>query len=310
MTSTTIILISILALCLVAMGALLFWFLRTEPDSQLSTLSSSGRSSTDSGKTGSISGRQVSIEEVQRKLAENQGEKRAKDSPDIMLFRAGIFSKEEKEKFVRTRKLFYLIVAPTAATLFFIVLNHLGGFVLGFLGVILGLMVGFLYPRAKLDKRARLREEEYMYYLPLVIEQISIGVSSALDIGPCVAYVVEMADQRSSHNAVTELLVQVLKLMRAGMGLDEALSDVGEVVGLNEVKNAFMFLSQCSKHGGEVSKQLQELSDSVSLARQLMIEAKITALPTKATGALAMVFMGFFGMILSGVVVRLAEGMS
>jgi hypothetical protein len=42
--------------------------------------------------------------------------------------------------------------------------------------------------------------------LPLVIEQISIGVSSALDIGPCVTYVVEMADERGTHNAITELL--------------------------------------------------------------------------------------------------------
>lgn len=308
MSATTIILISLLALCLVGMGAVLFWFLRAEPDSQLSNLSASGRSSMP-GSPGDGKGRNVNIEDVQRKLNDNQGEKKAKDSPEVALFRAGIFSKEDRAKFFRTRRIFMLVIAPVAATLCFMVLFSIGGLVLGVLGALLGIMVGFLYPKAQLDKRARLREEECMYYLPLVIEQISIGVSSALDIGPCIAYVVDMADQRSSHNAVTELLVQVQKLMRAGMSLDEALADVGEVVGLNEVKNAFMFLAQCSQHGGEVSKQLQELSDSVSLARQLMIEAKIIALPTKATGALAMVFMGFFGMILSGVVVRLAEGM-
>ena len=59
------------------------------------------------------------------------------------------------------------------------------------------------------------------------------------------------------------------------------------------------------KHGGEISKQLMELADSVMMQRQVQIEAKITALPVKATGPLVCVFAGFFALLFAGLFVRL-----
>ncbi len=310
MSSVTIILIALVCLCLVGLGIVFSYVFKTEPDQRLSTLTRSGRPSSESSSMklkNSLSKKSmgIEIEDIQDKINLNSSTKKL-DSIEVKLFKAGYLTKADRERFNR-KKIISLIVAPF---IFFVGFNFIGGITLGFLGLLAGFIIGYLYPQAMLDKTIRKREDEYMYYLPLVIEQLSIGVSSSLDIGPCITYVVEMADERSSHNAVTELLSQVMKLIRAGMALDEALNDVGEIAGLNEVKNAFMFLGQCAKHGGEISKQLQELSDSVTLARQLMIETKITALPTKATGALALVFLGFFGMLLAGLIVRISEGMS
>ena len=39
--------------------------------------------------------------------------------------------------------------------------------------------------------------------------------------------------------------------------------------------------------------------------RQVQVEAKITALPVKATGPLTMVFAGFFALLFAGLLVRL-----
>ncbi len=172
--------------------------------------------------------------------------------------------------------------------------------------LVLGISVGFIFPLAWLDRKVRLRREDLSYYLPLVIEQISIGVSSSLDIGPSIAQIIETASDRESHNPVTELFLHVEKLVRSGLGLEEALIDVGSASRLPEIKHAFMFLAQCSKHGGEVSKQLQELADAVMTQRQTFIEARITALPVKATGPLTLVFAGFFGLLFAGLFARLA----
>jgi Flp pilus assembly protein TadB len=169
----------------------------------------------------------------------------------------------------------------------------------------LGAVVGFTLPMSWLEKQVRRREEDIFYYLPLVIEQVSIGVSSALDVGPCISQIVAMAHERDSHNPVTEMFVHVEKLMRSGLNLEDSLQEVGDANGMTEVKHAFMFLAQCSRHGGEISKQLQELADSVMVQRQVQIEGKITALPVKATGPLAMVFAGFFALLFSGLLVRL-----
>jgi pilus assembly protein TadC len=173
--------------------------------------------------------------------------------------------------------------------------------------IILGLGIGYGYPVVYIERKARARGEDILYYLPLVIEQISIGVSSALDIGPCIAEVVSMADERGSHNPVTELFVHVEKLMRSGLSLEESLMEVSEVNGQQELKHAFMFLAQCAKHGGEISKQLQELADATMTSRQVYVEGRIAALPVKATGPLATVFAGFFALLFAGLMVRLVD---
>ncbi len=312
MSTVTIILIALVCICLIGLGLVFTYIFKPETDPRLATLTRSGKHGNEQavGKVHRNLARQnnagLEIEDVQNKLGKNTVTSRNLNSEEVKLFRAGYLTKVDRDKYARSKKI-SLLVGPVFS---FFLMQALGGFQLGVLGIFAGLICGYLYPQAMLDRKIRKREDEYMYYLPLVIEQISIGVSSSLDIGPCITYVVEMADERGSHNAITELFTQVLKLMKAGMALEEALTDVGEVVGLNEVKNAFMFLGQCARHGGEISRQLQELSDSVTLARQLMIETKITALPTKATGALALVFIGFFGMLLAGLIVRLSEGMS
>jgi len=126
-----------------------------------------------------------------------------------------------------------------------------------------------------------------------VVEQIVIGVSSSLDIGPCLQRVVQMADERDSHNPVTELLRHAQLLSKSGLSLSDSLMDVGKLSGHNELKHTFMSLSQVSKHGGEITRQLQELADAVSSQRETKIEAKIKRLELEATGPVGLVFVGF-----------------
>ena len=208
----------------------------------------------------------------------------------------------DKEIFTSKRIIdFVLSVLGLPSTLYWLVPN-VG---LMFLSLLLGAFIGYSLPITGLERQIRRREEDILYYLPLVIEQISIGVSSSLDVGPCITNIVSMADERDSHNPVTEMLVHVEKLMKSGLNLEDSLIEVGEANRMTEVKHAFMFLGQCAKHGGEISKQLQELADAVSVQRQVHIEGKITALPVKATGPLAMVFAGFFALLFAGLLVRL-----
>jgi pilus assembly protein TadC len=102
-----------------------------------------------------------------------------------------------------------------------------------------------------------------------------------------------MADERESHNVVTELLKLVNHYTRQGVSMEEALTEVGKRAGHTELKHAFMSLAQVSKHGGEVTRQLQELANSVSLQREAKIEGIIKTLELKATPPVALVFFAF-----------------
>lgn len=245
--------------------------------------------------------------ELIKKQTTRKKKKTEEEDIEKKLFKAGLYSKEDRASFNKLR-LITFIVAPILILLLFYFFARTPLFM--FLAGLIGLLVGYTVPISYLESKIRKRADEIMYYLPLVIEQISIGVSSSLDIGPCISHLVAMADDRNSHNAVTEMFVSVERLIRSGLNLEQALLEVAEVFGILELKHTFMFLSQCAKHGGELSKQLQELADSVMTQRQVHIEGKITALPVKATGPLTMIFAGFFSLLFAGIIIKVLDGFS
>ena len=221
---------------------------------------------------------------------------------DSKLFKAGFFTAEDKKNFARFRVVCFIVCLIGIPFAFYTATNNV---VLSTVCAVLGAFIGYVLPISRLERAIVAREDETLRFLPLVVEQVAIGVSSALDIGPCLSHITHMATVRDSHNPVTEMFVHVEKLIKSGLNLEDALTEVAEVNGISDIKHAFMFLGQCAKHGGEISRQLQELADSIMVQRQMAVEAKITALPVKATGPLAMVFAGFFALLFSGLMVRL-----
>lgn len=217
-------------------------------------------------------------------------------------FHAGIFSDDQRREFQRLRLLVPVFSTPIVA----VVMGQVG-FEFALIGVILGLLLGIQIPFSILDRRIKRRAEDIMFFLPLVIEQIAIGVSSSLDIGPCVQRVVQMADERDSHNVVTELLRHAQYYVKSGVSLEEALTEVGRLSGHNELKHSFMALAQVSRHGGEITRQLQELADAVAGQRETKIEAKIKKLELEATGPVALVFMGFLLILLIGFGIQIKD---
>jgi tight adherence protein C len=172
-----------------------------------------------------------------------------------------------------------------------------------------GAILGYLLPIRLLARKAKQRDEEIMFFLPLVIEQVSIGVSSSLDIGPCLARVVEMADERDSHNPVTELLRYAQFFIKSGVSLQDALNEVGRLSGNNDIKHSFKALAQVARYGGEISKQLQDLSEAVSSTREMRVEEKIKKLELSATAPVAFVFAGFLFILLMGFGMSLMKGL-
>ncbi len=237
-------------------------------------------------------------EEFEKLKAETR--KRAKKKEKISLeekfFQAGLYSRDDQRRFFRVRIIAPLITVP---------LGIVGGVYLGsaeyiVLFAVIGVLIGLQIPFSLLDRAIARRAEDIMFYLPLVIEQVVIGVSSSLDVGPCLQRVVLMADERDSHNPVTELLAHVQQLIKTGVSLDEALVEIGKLSGHTELKHSFMSLAQTSRHGGEITKQLQELADAVANQRETKIEAKIKKLELQATGPVGLVFLGFISILLIG----------
>jgi Flp pilus assembly protein TadB len=216
-------------------------------------------------------------------------------------FRAGYFRKSEREKF----HLFRLVTLITTAVIFFGV-GTLISFTYAMIAGGFGLLLGWRLPMSYLERVIKKRDYEILYYLPLEVEQLVIGVSSSLDIGPCVQGLVAMADERDCHNPVTELFRYVQHYVKAGASLEESLTEVGRLSCHTELKHTFMALSQVARHGGEITRQLQQLADSVSQQRETKVDAKIKQLELEATGPVALVFLAFMGILLVGLGAQVA----
>lgn len=239
------------------------------------------------------------------KKSKNLKPKKQKLTPEERMFQAGLLSSRLRKDFKRLQIICPIVVGILTSLL----MLQNSDPVLQLAGSALGFAAGWRLPSFILDRKIKLRDEEIMYYLPLVIEQIAIGVSSSLDTGPCVQLVVQMADERDTHNAVTELFKVVGHFAKQGVALEEALTEVGKKAGHVELKHAFMSLAQVSKHGGEVSKQLQELANSVTIQRENKVEEQIKKLELKATGPVALVFISFLGLLFYMFGSQLAAGL-
>lgn len=246
-------------------------------------------------------GDEVGINEIKEYSSAKVQVVKKKEDLSQKLFRAGYYSPEDKKRFHRSQIIAFVVFGIILPLVVFMVTSNAKFAILIFA---IGSFAGFALPMVDLDKKIAKRQEETMYHLPLVVEQVSIGVSSALDIGPCIMHILQMANERGNHNPVTEMFLNVEKLIKAGLNLEDALVEVAEANGQTEVKHAFMFLAQCSKHGGEISSQLQELADSIQAQQHTAVESRINALPVKATIPLTMVFFGFFLMLMAGFMVR------
>lgn len=226
------------------------------------------------------------------------------DDLEKIYTRAGIYTNEDKLNFNKKKNIVLYCLVSIGVILAIKFHGLLSILILVFFSY-----MGLKVPSIMLNKRQKTRDEDILYYLPLVIEQLIVGVSSALDIGPCINYVVEMAEKRGTHNPVTRLLKQVQIYVRFGASLDDALLDVGRESGHTELKNAFLQLSQVAKHGGEITKQLQDLGTTVTRQREVIIDGRIKTLELKATGPVTLVFAGYMGILLTFLMIGILENL-
>lgn len=242
--------------------------------------------------------------ELLKRTARNKLKGKEKITLEERFFRAGMFTDQQKRDFSKLRVLCLIIGVPLGIVLASFLTSWFGpAAYLG--GMVLGVLLGLQAPTSILDRQISARNEDILFFLPLVIEQIAIGVSSSLDIGPCLQRVVAMADERDSHNAVTELVRYAEYYVRTGVSLEDSLNEIGKMSGHTELKHAFLSLSQVAKHGGEITKQLQELADAVQAQREAAIDGKIKKLELEATLPVTMVFAGFMLILLIGFFIQI-----
>lgn len=293
-----VILLGVFMALAVVVGAGVYAFLapRTQRDSLRSLMGQKYSDELSTVQAADFGDEDSSEEKTELPLLKGKGSKSKEPTLEEKLFRAGLFTEEQRRDFRRLQVVLPVLLAIVGGVIGFSVSEGFNAFI--FLAA--GGVAGVYIPMWRLSRWMTRRDDDISFYLPLVIEQISIGVSSSLDIGPCLSMVVSMAEERDSHNPVTELLRLAQSYIKSGVNFQDALTEVGRLSGHNDVKHSFKALAQVARYGGEISKQLQDLSEAVSASRETAVEGKIKKLELNATAPVALVFFGFIIIILIG----------
>lgn len=290
-------------------GVLMYiYFFKGQNDTPLKSMMRSTGAGSSQTVNGSRPGQKANLSDQEVDHIKEEARKRSNKGKQLetlesKLFQAGLYSEDDKKEFNRIRVLLPFFVIPMLT----IPVWWVSGPMMGVCALVLSVLAAIQLPVTWLDKKIQRRNEEILYYLPIVIEQVTIGVSSSLDVGPCLQRIVAMADERDTHNPVTELVRYALFYIKSGVSFEEAMVETGKASGQTELKHAFMFLAQVAKHGGEITKQLQELANAVSKQREAFIDGRIKKLELVATGPLTLVFAGFLAILLSGLFIEITK---
>ena len=243
-----------------------------------------------------------SAEQAAKELKSSTGGPKKEDL-GTKLFRAGLFYQSDRTRFYKSVAI-SIGVACLVGTAAILTVESLSP-LLKLVVFAIVVTAGYIFPFTRLDKLSREREDEISYHLPLTIEQVAVGVSSGLDIWPCVVNIMQITEARNTVTPIIELFRNADRLIRSGLSVEEALRAVGERSGIPNLKHAFTFLAQVAEHGGDITRNLQEMADVTMMQRSTEVEGKIHALPVKATGPLCLVFAGFFAVMLAGLFVQM-----
>lgn len=140
-------------------------------------------------------------------------------------------------------------------------------FIAGF--ATLGAIVGLYAPMIWLSLRVRKRRQEIQFDLPDVIDVLVVCVEAGLTLESAMEQVVEKYD-----HALAEELGRVLQEIRLGRPRLEALNDMGQRTGVEELNNFVQAIVQSEQLGSGVSRILRIQSDEIREKRMLQAQER------------------------------------
>jgi tight adherence protein C len=168
-----------------------------------------------------------------------------------------------------------------------------------FIGFILGYRLPFGYVQGK----AQARKHEIRKALPFTLDLISISVEAGMALDGAMAIV-----QEKSTGPMSEELGLTLREIRLGKGRNEALVDLGDRLGVEELKSFVTAVTYIARLGGSLVDVIRIQAQAMRIKRRQRAEEKAMKTPVKIMIPLVLfIFPSMFIVILGPAVVQMME---
>jgi tight adherence protein C len=165
-----------------------------------------------------------------------------------------------------TFNLIWLGTMAGLPTLFWLATRHIpmnpGARILGIAGF---LLIGYVVPRFVLKRMARRRQHRLRLSLPDALDLLVICVEAGMGLNQALVKVSEELEQ--THPEMSEELKLVNLEIRAGRTRTDALRNLGERTGVDDIVSLAAMLIQTDKFGTSVARSLRVHSDSLRTER-------------------------------------------
>jgi tight adherence protein C len=205
---------------------------------------------------------------------------------------------------ITTLSYILMVVVPVMSLSFTGIPNGLisqGSFIL-FVGAILG----YRLPYGFVQGKAKARQHEIRKALPFTLDLISISVEAGMALDGAMAIV-----QEKSTGPMAEELGLTLREIRLGKGRNEALVDMAERVGLEELKSFITAVTYIARLGGSLVDVIRIQAQAMRIKRRQRAEEKAMKTPVKIMIPLVLfIFPSMFIVILGPAAITMMEQMT
>jgi tight adherence protein C len=175
-----------------------------------------------------------------------------------------------------------------------------------FIGIVaIAALLGYRLPYGFIEGKAKARQNEIRKALPFTLDLISISVEAGMALDGAMAIVME-----KSTGPMADELNLTLREIRLGKGRNEALLDMGERIGLDELKAFVTAVTYIARLGGSLVDVIRIQAAAMRLKRRQRAEEKAMKTPVKIMIPLVLfIFPSMFIVILGPAVVEMMENM-
>ena len=171
--------------------------------------------------------------------------------------------------------------------------------------LMIGAILGYRLPFGYVQGKAKARQHEILKALPFTLDLISISVEAGMALDGAMAIV-----QEKSKGPMAEELGLTLREIRLGKGRNEALIDMGERIGVDELKSFVTAVTYIARLGGSLVDVIKIQAGAMRIKRRQRAEEKAMKTPVKIMIPLVLfIFPSMFIVILTPAAVTMVEQM-
>lgn len=169
--------------------------------------------------------------------------------------------------------------------------------------------IGFIGPSFALDWRIRRRQRELRASLPDVLDLLVVCTEAGLGLESALQRVAR--EMSVSHPMLSSELLQVNAEMLAGVDKVEALRNLANRTGMEDIRGLVSLLAQSMRFGTSIADSLRVYAEEFRDKRMQLAQEMAAKLPIKIIFPLALCFMpGFFIVAMGPAVVGLVNMLS